>query len=262
MCSIDDNSQERRRISLVKFLPTTITIFAFCFGLTSIRFALQNRWELAVLCIFLAALLDTLDGRIARLVGHASSFGAELDSLSDLVCFGVAPSLVLYLHSAHLLHGIGWGVCMFFPICCALRLARFNTMQQIDDTPTNHFVGVPAPAGAMIALLPMILWLETSNYAFVCPYLIAVFMICAGILMISTIKTFSSKMIKLDSRPVPILAFIACFIICLMISVWATLGFVIVLYMLSIPYSAYVFSKQNDDEAETSPATSIDFDEK
>ena len=151
---------------------------------------------------------------------------------------------------------------MFFPICCALRLARFNTMQQIDDTPTNHFVGVPAPAGAMIALLPMILWLETSNYAFVCPYLIAVFMICAGILMISTIKTFSSKMIKLDSRPVPILAFIACFIICLMISVWATLGFVIVLYMLSIPYSAYVFSKQNDDEAETSPATSIDFDEK
>ncbi|MDR2067491.1 MAG: CDP-alcohol phosphatidyltransferase family protein, partial [Holosporaceae bacterium] len=106
----------RKSATLAKFLPSTITISALCFGLTSIRLALFYSWELAVLCIFVAALLDALDGKIARLLGQSSQFGAELDSLSDLVCFGVAPSIILFLKSVHMLGSAGWGACMFFSV--------------------------------------------------------------------------------------------------------------------------------------------------
>jgi CDP-diacylglycerol--serine O-phosphatidyltransferase len=238
----------KKSANLMRFLPSTVTLSAFCFGMTAIKFALLHRWELAVLCIFVSALLDAFDGKVARILGQSSQFGAELDSLSDLVCFGVAPAIILFLKSAYILENIGWGVCMFFAICCALRLARFNAAQILNEPKPEwtkkYFSGVPAPAGAILAMLPMILFFETGNYTFLCPGLIAFFMLISGTLMISTIKTFSSKMIEINSGSALLaLVSIALLIICLITALWLTLSIVITLYLLLIPYGVYRYSR-------------------
>src|SRR5947209_11559527 len=145
-----------RGFSINRLIPNVLTLAALCSGLTAIRFALQADMKLAVIAIIVAAIFDALDGRVARRLGVASRFGAELDSLSDFLCFGVAPALVLYLSSLHEGGALGWVVTLMFPICSALRLARFNT-GLVSDTPPpawtgSYFTGVPAPAGALLAL--------------------------------------------------------------------------------------------------------------
>ena len=166
--------------TLAKFLPNAVTITAMCFGLSSIRFAQCNEWEYAVLCILVSALLDMFDGKIARFLDQSSTFGLELDSLSDLVCFGVAPSVVLYFASMQQIGKIGWGICMFYTVCCALRLARFNVIhrcnEDISDLDCKYFTGIPAPAGAIIALFPLILFFETESFTIVRPFYIAFFL--------------------------------------------------------------------------------------
>ena len=138
-------------LSLNKLIPNILTVLALCAGLTSIRFALHGKWEHAVLSIVLAAILDGLDGRVARLLQGTSKFGAELDSLSDFVSFGVAPAMVLYFWTMQGAGGFGWALVLLFAVCCALRLARFNTMLGNADLPPyayNFFTGIPAPAAA------------------------------------------------------------------------------------------------------------------
>ena len=140
-----------------RLVPNIITVGALSAGLTAIRFAFEGRWQFAVTAILVAAVLDALDGRMARLLKSASDFGAELDSLSDVIAFGVAPAIVVYLWVLSGVEGPGWIAVLFFTVCCALRLARFNT--SIDKLPPyayNYFTGVPAPAGAGLAILPMI----------------------------------------------------------------------------------------------------------
>lgn len=234
--------------TLTKFLPSAITITGFCFGLTAIRFALFQRWEYAVMCIFAAALLDAFDGRVARAIGQSSALGAELDSLSDLVCFGVAPSVVLFLRSMYLFEDVGWAVCMFFTACCAIRLARFNAAiwcgAPQDDFEKRFFTGVPAPAGAMIALLPMTMFFETSKVMFLKPGFVTICLIGSGVLMLSTIRTFSTKMVQIDSNSVikGLLAITLC-VICLITNVWLSLSLFTIAYTIAIPLGVFEYHR-------------------
>ena len=162
----------RRRLkmmSLSKIIPNLITVMALCAGLTGIRFALQEKWEFAIGAIALAAILDTLDGRMARLLKGQSKFGAELDSLSDFISFGVAPALILFFWTTQNIHGVGWASVLFFSTCMALRLARFNTKLDDPDPPSfaaRFFSGIPAPAAAGLACLPVILSFEIDQVLF------------------------------------------------------------------------------------------------
>lgn len=237
---------EKKEKTFSRCLPSVITICAFCFGLTSVKFALWNDWEFAILCIFVSAVLDALDGKMARLLGQSSQFGAELDSLSDLVCFGVAPALILFLKSLYMLEAWGWGICMFFTVCCALRLARFNVTQVSiqEQWQAKYFTGVPAPAGAILSLFPMILFFALGNYSCVNPFFVSFWILLSSILMISNLKTISSKMIVLTNQNIPItLLVISALIICLITNLWLTLSLLIIAYILSLPYGAYKYQE-------------------
>lgn len=241
--------------TLAKFLPNAVTITAMCFGLSSIRFAQCNEWEYAVLCILVSALLDMFDGKIARFLDQSSTFGLELDSLSDLVCFGVAPSVVLYLASMQQMGRIGWGICMFYTVCCALRLARFNVVhrctEEASDLDRKYFTGIPAPAGAIVALFPLILFFETETFAFVRPFFIAFFLMFSGCLMVSTVRTFSSKIIEINNTNSWIaLTVIAFLIICLTTRIWLSLSVLVAAYVLTIPWGIHEYSKASRSKKE------------
>ena len=196
-----DNDLPSRRglrgFSVNRLIPNVLTLAALCSGLTAVRFGLQGQFKLAVIAIIVAAIFDALDGRVARRLGVTSRFGAELDSLSDFLCFGVAPALVLYLASLQDGGALGWVVTLMFPICSALRLARFNT-GLLSDTPPpawtgSYFTGVPAPAGALLALIPLLISFETET-AWPRHYLIvSATLITVGGLMVSRLPTFSFK---------------------------------------------------------------------
>ncbi|MBO4405341.1 MAG: phosphatidylcholine/phosphatidylserine synthase [Alphaproteobacteria bacterium] len=241
--------------TLAKFLPNAVTITAMCFGLSSIRFAQCNEWEYAVLCILVSALLDMFDGKIARFLDQSTAFGLELDSLSDMVCFGVAPSVVLYLASMQQLGRIGWGICIFYTVCCALRLARFNVVhscgKELSELDRKYFTGIPAPAGALMALFPLILFFETDSLVIVQPFYVAFFLVFSGCLMISTIKTFSSKIVEINNTNSWIaLTIIAFVIICLTTRLWLSLSLLVSSYMLLIPCGVYEYSKALEKDSE------------
>ena len=158
-----------RGLSLRAMLPNAITAAALCSGLTGISFAIEGQWQYAVLAVVLAAILDGVDGRIARMLNAQSRFGAELDSLADCISFGVAPALILFVWSLQGLPSFGWFAALGFAICMALRLARFNARIDIENQPhksAGFLTGVPAPVGAGLAFLPVYLWIETGNDAF------------------------------------------------------------------------------------------------
>ena len=155
---IGRRNRRLRDLPVNSLIPNILTVLALCAGMSAIRFAMQEKWELAVAAIIVAGILDGLDGRMARLLKGATKFGAELDSLSDFIAFGVAPALVIYLWSTEVLGGIGWIAGLAYSTCCALRLARFNTALDNPDQPawtSYFFTGMAAPAGACIALLPI-----------------------------------------------------------------------------------------------------------
>ncbi|GHU13002.1 hypothetical protein FACS189449_07720 [Alphaproteobacteria bacterium] len=205
------------------------------------------------MCILVSALLDSFDGRVARMLGQSSQFGAELDSLSDLVCFGVAPSIILFLRSICVMEHAGWGICMFFTVCCALRLARFNAIQILNEPKPEwqkkYFSGIPAPAGAIIALFPFILSFSTESEYFLSEKIVSFFLLFSGVLMISTIKSMSSKMIEIKNGIVsPELLIVSLVIICLITELWLTLTVLVFLYIATIPYGAYKYSRTKREE--------------
>ncbi|HTH17839.1 MAG TPA: CDP-diacylglycerol--serine O-phosphatidyltransferase, partial [Magnetospirillum sp.] len=189
-------------LSINRLIPNILTLLALCAGLTSIRFGLHGAWEKAVLSIILAGILDGLDGRVARLLQGTSKFGAELDSLSDFVSFGVAPAMLLYFWTMQGAGGLGWAMVLLYTVCCGLRLARFNTMLGQADLPPyayNFFTGVPAPAAAGVVLLPMVASFEFGAGFFNRPTLVAVFLLGVSFLMVSTIPTFSFKKVRIPN---------------------------------------------------------------
>lgn len=221
-------------------IPSIISILGLCVGLSSIKFALNSQFEHAVIAITIASIIDTIDGRIARLIKGTSKFGAELDSLIDFINFGVAPAITVYIWILKDLGNIGWLLVLFHSVACCLRLARFNLGSKMNNEKwrENFFTGVPSPAGAGILLLPLILLLSdfSSNYDY--KTLAIIFIIASTFLMISKIPTYSLKGIKV-SRPflIFLLLLIATYFGFLIHYPFNTLLFTGCLYLLLIPIS-------------------------
>ncbi|WP_029010200.1 CDP-diacylglycerol--serine O-phosphatidyltransferase [Azospirillum halopraeferens] len=264
-------------LSINHLLPNVLTVLALCAGLTAIRFAIQERWEPAVIAIVIAAVLDALDGRIARLLNGQSKFGAELDSLADVISFGVAPALTIYLWALDGAGSLGWIATLAFPVCAALRLARFNSRLGAADLPPfafNYFTGIPAPAGAGLALLPLVAGFATDPEITGHPALVVPWMLGIGGLMVSTIPTFSFKGVRIPQRAVvPGLVGVGLLAAFLVSQPWWTLTALGIAYLASLPFSIAQFAKlQNaaarmkeqeavedpDADAETPPPAGAD----
>lgn len=237
----DPRGRTRRGIPLRALVPNAITALALCSGLTGVRFAISGEWERALFFVIAAAVLDGMDGRIARMLNGQTRFGAELDSLSDVIAFGVSPAIILYLWSLETMSPYGWIFALAHAVCAALRLARFNA--NIDTVEQPHksagfLTGVPAPAGAGLALLPVYLWLATGADIFREPALVAPWAALVAFLMISSIATFSWTSLRLRaSMRLPALVAIALLGAALFSAPWPTLSILAILYALTIPFS-------------------------
>lgn len=241
------SARQRKGLPLRAVAPNAVTALALCSGLSGVRFAIGGQWELAVTMIMVAGVLDGIDGRIARLLHGESRFGAELDSLSDAISFGVAPALILYLWSLSLLPRFGWTAALIFAVFCALRLARFNAA--IDEAQQPHksagfLTGVPAPAGAGLALLPMFLFFWTNEPLLASPYLVAPWTALVALLMVSSIATFSWSSLKLRrSVRFEALAVVVLVGAALVSAPWHTLSAVAICYLVTIPFSLLSYAK-------------------
>ncbi|MFN3944486.1 MAG: CDP-alcohol phosphatidyltransferase family protein [Allosphingosinicella sp.] len=247
----------RRGIPLRAVVPNAVTALALCSALFGIRFAIAGEWRWAVGAIIVAAVLDGLDGRIARMLHGASRFGAELDSLSDVTAFGVAPAIILYQwvlqpleRGSDLYEGwvkFGWLFALSLAVCAALRLARFNANIDVEDQPhksAGFLTGVPAPAGAGLALLPLYLWLAFDAEIFRHPMLVAPWLGVVAFLMISSIATFSWTSLRLR-RSVRLGALVAIALIgaALFSAPWPTLSAFAIAYALLIPFSVASYAR-------------------
>ena len=251
-----------RGIPLRALIPNAVTVLALCFGLTGVRFAIAGEWEKAVASIVVAAVLDGIDGRIARLLKGATRFGAELDSLSDVTAFGVAPALIVYLWSLQYLPGIGWVIALSHAVTCALRLARFNA--QIDSAPQPHkragfLTGVPAPVGAALTLSPLFLsfWLEPVllDDARVRATLVSLVVLPVAFLMVSSLPTFSWGSVRLrPSRRLPALVVVGLLAGALFSAPWMTLTLACIAYAATIPFAVRSYARLKQREAVAPPA--------
>ena len=244
-----------RPIPVRSLLPNVLTLIALCAGLTAIRFGLQGRWESAVIAIAVAAVFDALDGRMARLLKGTSKFGAELDSLSDVISFGVAPALLMYLWALRDLKGAGWVLALAFCVCCALRLARFNTAEENPSAPSwskNFFVGVPAPGAAGLALLPLIADLHLENDFFRQPILCGFIFAIVSFLMVSQVPTLSAKRLAIKREyALHILVIVGLLTALVATFPWLVLTILGLLYWVSIPYGAWKYRKLAEEHAAT-----------
>jgi CDP-diacylglycerol--serine O-phosphatidyltransferase len=245
--SLPPRDRPRRGIPLRALAPNAVTALALCFGLTGVRFGISGEWEKAVASIIIAGVLDGLDGRIARLLKGESRFGAELDSLSDVIAFGVSPALIIYLWSLQHLPQFGWLFALAHAVCCALRLARFNANIDAAEQPhksAGFLTGVPAPAGAGLLFLPVYLWLITGLELFRAVYVVAPWAALVAILMISNVATFSWTALRLR-RGIRLwaLAVIALVGGALISAPWATLSVLAILYVAAIPFGIRSYSK-------------------
>jgi len=225
-------------LSVNRMVPNILTLLALCAGMTAVRFAMGGNFQAAVFSIIAAGIFDGLDGRMARLLKATSSFGAELDSLSDFVSFGVAPAAVLYLWTLSELHGLGWAIALLYAVCCALRLARFNTetSAELPSYAAPFFTGAPAPAGAGLVMVPMFLSFEWGDWLFRSPFLSAVTVTGIALLMISKVPTVSLKRIRIPHHlVVPTLLGFGVATAFLTTEPWLTLTVVGIIYVSSIP---------------------------
>ncbi len=237
----------RPGISLRALAPNAVTALALCTGLSGAWFAMQGRWENAVAAIVIAGVLDAMDGRIARMLKGESRFGAELDSLSDVIAFGATPALIIYMWVMQDMPRFGWTISAFFVLCAALRLARFNAQIDTENQPhksAGFNTGVPSPAGAAMALLPMMVWFETGadwvrDYRLLAPWLL----LCA-LLMISNVATYSWSSIKVRrSLRFMALAVLSLFTATLVAAPWVALIGVGVMYIALLPLSVMSYAR-------------------
>ena len=229
-------------------LPNAITLIGVCIGLTSIKFALDGKFSLAIIAILFAGLMDALDGRIARLIKGTSKMGKELDSLGDVISFGVAPAFIMYFWNLQYLDKLGWFVCLMYVVCVALRLARFNVNSEEETSwKDNFFEGVPAPAGGIIVLMPLVLSFSglgeiffKFNYDLVVP----AFFIIVSVLLISTIPTYSFKRIVIPRAMTKFLLFgIVLFFGALLVYTFKILAISTFIYLCLIPISYFHYKK-------------------
>lgn len=238
-----------RDIPFRMLVPNILTLLAICSGLTAIRFAIEGRIELSLGAIILAAILDGIDGRVARFLKSATPFGAQMDSLADFVNFGVAPAMVLYFTMLHELKSFGWVAALVFAICACLRLARFNVQPKEADQPAftrDFFVGVPAPAGAMVGLLPLYLLQLGLEKTILVDALAALFIIGIGLLMVSNLPAYSGKSLgKRVPRQIamPMILAVVVFVAILLSYPWFTLSLVAVIYLVALPWSQSYYNR-------------------
>ncbi len=229
-------------------LPNALTIFGVCLGLSSIKFSLDSNYTMAVIAIGFAAILDTLDGRVARLIKGTSKVGKELDSLTDVISFGVAPSFIMYFWALNQIGKLGWMLVLIYTVCCALRLARFNltTIEENESWKINFFEGVPSPAAAGLVLLPLIFslsgLLEFENYAL----LSIIAILTTSILMVSKIPTYSLKRILIPRHfAIFLLLGIGIYVSLLIFYTFETLFFSGIIYLMLIPVSLFHYRYKN-----------------
>ena len=229
-----------RQIPIRMLVPNVITLLAICAGLTAIRLSIEGRNELALAAIVFAAVLDGIDGRVARMIKGQSRFGAELDSLADFVNFGVAPALILYFWQLHDLNNVGWIAAMVFAIGGSLRLARFNATMDDPDKPAfaaNFFTGMPAPLGAITALLPI--YLAFLGMPMPPAVLTALYVLLIGFLMVSRLPVFSGKAVNMRvprELVLPVFVGVVLFIALLIGYPWHILSALSIAYLLSLPF--------------------------
>jgi CDP-diacylglycerol---serine O-phosphatidyltransferase len=231
-----------RRIPVRILVPNLVTLLALCAGLTAIRMAFEDRYGLALAAIVFAAILDAIDGRLARLLKGTSRFGAELDSLADFVNFGVAPALILYFWGLHQLKSAGWIAAMVFAICAGLRLARFNVMLDDPDQPawaSNFFVGMPAPAGAITVLLPIYASFLGLPRSVALTWAMLVYTLGIASLMVSRLPVFSGKRVGTRVTPElvgPLIVIVVLFFALLIAYPWIMLTAGTLAYLASVPF--------------------------
>ncbi|RWG85323.1 CDP-diacylglycerol--serine O-phosphatidyltransferase [Mesorhizobium sp. M1C.F.Ca.ET.193.01.1.1] len=252
-----------REIPMRMVLPNLVTVLAICAGLSGIRFAFEDRFEPAVVMVLLAAFLDGIDGRLARMLKATSKFGAQMDSLADIVNFGVAPALVLYAFLLDRAGSPGWIAALLFTIACGMRLARFNVLAEETDQPawqTEYFVGVPAPAGAVLVMLPCYLYflrlgLEPSRPA---AFVATGFTVLVAFLLVSRLPVYSGKSVKVPGdRVLPVILGVVLYILLLMAYPWYTLTASVAGYLLFLPFSVRAYSKRAMREGEKVPPSDI-----
>ena len=250
-------AKKPKLLHIGRLFPNMLTLLGLCAGLSAIRFALAERWEIAVGLVILAAFMDGIDGRVARMLHSTSPFGAQLDSLCDIVNFGVVPPILIFLWQTYEVKRFGWACVLFFAICCVLRLARFNS--QLDSGGHNtrgerFFQGVPAPAGAILCLCPLMLhfWnLDTVQVPQITswvssPVVLCFYMVFIGGLMISNISTFSIKKLAFSPKQTRfILLFVGVLFIILISEPWLAIPLVGLGYILSLPVSIYQAKRQD-----------------
>ena len=249
--------EENKKFKLVSskktryLLPNILTLGGVCLGISSIKFSIDGNYSLAVIFILLAAILDALDGRIARLIKGTSEFGKELDSLTDFVSFGIAPVFILYFWELNNYGKLGWAITLIYSVCCVLRLARFN-LTKIDSKQlwkSNYFEGVPSPAGGILILMPLIFELADLNLNFNIKNLTPYFTILIAILMVSKFPTLSLKKISISPKATAfILLGIGIIFISLLDYTFETLLVFGLVYLISIPISFFMYKNRNKKE--------------
>lgn len=243
------DKKARFHIPVRSLAPNAITVLALCAGMFGVRFAYLGQWEAAVTSILVAGVFDGLDGSVARLLKGTSKFGAELDSLSDVISFGVSPALIMYMWVLSDVKGLGWLMSLMFAICMALRLARFNTVMKDDElgaeVKAGYYTGIPAPASAALAVWPMILSFEFGFEFLEDPNICSAYMAFLCLLTVSRIPTFSFKSLKIHKEHVIfVLLGIGILASLLITNLWMTMSVVGMMYLISIPTIALFSSRK------------------
>ena len=252
----EPHGEKRRLRSRIKWipirilLPNLITVLAICAGLSGVRLAFENRFEIAVIMVLFAAFLDGIDGRIARMLKATSKFGAEMDSLADIVNFGAVPAMVLYAYMLDRAGNFGWIAALLFAIACALRLARFNI--QIEDTERpawqgDYFTGVPAPAGAVLLMLPIYLGFLGLEANIFTGYAASVYTVVIAILLVSTLPVYSGKSIGVRVRGdivVPLMLLVVLYVLLLVSFPWQTMTVSAIAYIGFLPFSYRMYANR------------------
>ena len=251
--------EEKKKFKIISskktryILPNILTLAGVCLGISSIKFSLDQNYSLAIIFIIFAALLDALDGRIARLIKGTSEFGKELDSLTDFVSFGIAPAFIIYFWELNNYGKIGWAITLIYSVCCVLRLARFNLtkVSEKEEWKLNFFEGIPSPAGGILILLPLIYELSSYNINFEVIKLTPYFTIIIAFLLISKIPTLSLKKISISPKAtVFLLLGIGLIFIALLFYTLETLFIFGILYLISMPVVIVIYKTQSKKNLE------------
>ena len=251
-----ENNKKFKLVSSKKtryLLPNILTLAGVCLGISSIKFSIDGNFSLAVILILLAAILDALDGRIARLIKGTSEFGKELDSLTDFVSFGIAPAFVLYFWELNNYGKLGWAITLIYSVCCVLRLARFNLTKivETESWKNNFFEGIPSPAGGLLILMPLIYELTNLNIGIDIKNITPFLTVLVAILLVSKIPTLALKKISISPKTsVFLLLGVGIVFIALLFYTLETLLIFGICYLISIPVSVIIYNNQNKKNIE------------